>query len=233
MGVRPSERGADGYLEAVSIRTDQAAGTADPQTGAARTRPSAAGVGTVAVVAHRRKSLGGGLDELRRRLAEEGVGRPLWYEVPKSRKAPKRVRAAVADGADLVLVWGGDGMVQRCLDTLAGSDVAVGIIPAGTANLLASNLGVPEDLAEAVRIALYGRRQRLDLGRLNGEHFPFVRTTRGRRIDVRLAAPVAYEMDGGTRGAARRLKVRVVPGAVTVCLPPAATRRNGRTPPTR
>jgi diacylglycerol kinase family enzyme len=104
-------------------------------------------------------------------LAEHHVEDLLWYEVKKSKKAPKRVRHAVQAGADLIVAWGGDGMVQRCLDTLAGSDVPVGIIPAGTANLLAHNLDIPENLAEAVRIALTGRRRPLDLGRINGEHF--------------------------------------------------------------
>ncbi len=44
---------------------------------------------TVAVVAHARKSFGGGLGELRHVLAREGVTDPLWYEVKKSRMAPK------------------------------------------------------------------------------------------------------------------------------------------------
>lgn len=126
---------------------------------------------TVAVVAHRRKTLGGGLDELRRRITDHDVGKLLWYEVPKSRKAPKKARKALDKGAKLIFVWGGDGMVQRCADALAGSKVAIAILPAGTANLFATNLGIPEDLAEAVRIGLHGRRRTLDLGRLNGEHF--------------------------------------------------------------
>ncbi len=45
---------------------------------------------TVAVVAHAGKTLGGGLLELRRELERQGVADPLWYEVPKSRKAPKQ-----------------------------------------------------------------------------------------------------------------------------------------------
>jgi YegS/Rv2252/BmrU family lipid kinase len=129
----------------------------------------------VAVIAHRRKTLGGGLDELRRLVTDEGVTDLFWAEVPKSRKAPKQVRKAVRKRPDLLLVWGGDGMVQRSLDALAGVEggarIPVGIIPAGTANLLATNLGVPHDLAEAVRIAFHGRRRKLDLGVLNGEHF--------------------------------------------------------------
>ncbi|GIH90351.1 diacylglycerol/lipid kinase family protein [Planobispora siamensis] len=128
-------------------------------------------VGTVAVVAHQKKSLGGGLDELRRLVADQGVENLLWYEVPKSKKAPKQVKKVLKEGADLVLVWGGDGMVQRCVDVLAGSGTPVGIIPAGTANMFARNLGIPEDLPEAVRIAFHGEDRRLDLGRVNGEHF--------------------------------------------------------------
>jgi diacylglycerol kinase (ATP) len=125
----------------------------------------------VAVIAHRKKSIGGGLDELRKLVAEEGFDDPIWHEVSKSRKARKRARRTLDDGVDLVLVWGGDGTVQRCVDALAGSDATVAIIPAGTANQLAGNLDIPTDLQEAVRIAFHGSRRRLDLGKLNGEHF--------------------------------------------------------------
>jgi diacylglycerol kinase (ATP) len=45
------------------------------------------------------------------------------------------------------------------------------ILPAGTANLLATNLGIPQDISEAVHIALHGDRQPLDTGTVNGEHF--------------------------------------------------------------
>jgi YegS/Rv2252/BmrU family lipid kinase len=127
----------------------------------------------IAVVAHQRKSLDGGLPELRRMLADAGVDDPIWFEVSKSKKAPKRVRRAVEEGAEKVLVWGGDGMVQRCIDALAGVDEppAIAILPAGTANLLASSLDVPADLEEAVRIALGGRVRRIDAGTVNGERF--------------------------------------------------------------
>jgi YegS/Rv2252/BmrU family lipid kinase len=126
---------------------------------------------TVAVVAHSGKTLGGGLDELRGALADRGYPQPIWYEVPKSRKAPKAVRRAVKQGATLVFVWGGDGMVQRCIDVLAGSETAVAILPAGTGNLLATSLGIPKDVAKAVEIGLHGSRRRLDVGVLNGERF--------------------------------------------------------------
>ena len=125
----------------------------------------------VAVVAHARKSLGGGLAELRAALARAGVTDPIWHEVTKSKQAPKRARAALDAGADIVLVWGGDGTVQRCIDAIAGSGATIGILPAGTANLLATNLGVPKDLESALAIALSGTRRKLDIGTLNGERF--------------------------------------------------------------
>ena len=125
----------------------------------------------VAVVAHSRKSLGGGLPELRQLLARAGVTNPSWYEVKKSRRAPRYARKAAADGAGVVFVWGGDGTVQRCIDALARTDTAVAILPAGTANLLASNLSIPRDLPEAVQIGLHGDRRRLDTGSVNGERF--------------------------------------------------------------
>jgi diacylglycerol kinase (ATP) len=139
----------------------------------------------VAVLAHARKSFGGGLPELREVLAREGVTDPLWYEVNKSRRAPKRARLAAAEGADLIFVWGGDGMVQRCLDAVAGTATAVAILPAGTANLLATNLHVPDDLGEAVRVGLHGNRRELDTGSVNGEHFAVMA---GAGFDARMIA---------------------------------------------
>jgi diacylglycerol kinase (ATP) len=139
----------------------------------------------VAVLAHARKSFGGGLPELREVLAREGITDPLWYEVNKSRRAPKRARLAAAEGADLIFVWGGDGMVQRCLDAVAGTATAVAILPAGTANLLATNLHVPDDLGEAVRVGLHGNRRELDTGSVNGEHFAVMA---GAGFDARMIA---------------------------------------------
>jgi YegS/Rv2252/BmrU family lipid kinase len=126
---------------------------------------------TIAVIAHSGKSFGGGLGELRQVLDDAGFGRPLWYEVAKSRQAPDCAREAMAAGADVIFVWGGDGTVQRCIDAVAGADATIAILPAGTANLLATNLGIPQDIPDAVQIGLHGDRRALDTGTVNGEHF--------------------------------------------------------------
>jgi YegS/Rv2252/BmrU family lipid kinase len=124
----------------------------------------------VAVIAHAGKTLDGGLPELRRVFERRGVD-PLWIEVPKAKKAPEQVRRALDEGADLVFSWGGDGMARRCLGVLAATDARLAIIPAGTSNLLARNLGVPLDLEGAVEVGLSGACRAIDVGRLNDERF--------------------------------------------------------------
>lgn len=128
---------------------------------------------TIAVVAHSKKILGGGLPELRAELKRRGED-VSWYEVTKGKMVPKAARAALADHPDLLLVWGGDGTVQRAVDVLARTpepQPPIGVIPAGTSNLFASNLDIPHDLAAALDIALAGERTVLDLGSVNGERF--------------------------------------------------------------
>src|SRR5215204_5737356 len=124
----------------------------------------------VAVVAHAEKTLGGGLPELRSVLEASGE-QPLWYEVPKAKKAPGQVERALHEGAELVFAWGGDGMVRRCIDVLSGTEVSLAVLPAGTANLFATNLGIPADIERAVAIGLQGARRKLDVGRFGKERF--------------------------------------------------------------
>jgi YegS/Rv2252/BmrU family lipid kinase len=138
---------------------------------------------TVAVIANPGKSFGGGLDELRRVLGDAGFPEPLWYELSENRQVSTCAHQAMAEGADLLFVWGGDGTVQRCIDAVAGTDAVVAILPAGTGNLLATNLGIPHDISEAVEVGLHGDRRSLDTGTVNGEHFTVMA---GAGMDVRM-----------------------------------------------
>ncbi|GAB3601482.1 diacylglycerol/lipid kinase family protein [Microbacterium tumbae] len=74
-------------------------------------------------------------------------------------------RAALERGATAVLVAGGDGTVRAVAEAMAGTGIPLGIVPSGTGNLLARNLGLPlSDAAAIVRAALEGRVQPIDVG---------------------------------------------------------------------
>ena len=129
---------------------------------------------TIGVIVNQGKQLGGGLEELRAALADLGHADPPWYEVEKSKQAPKKIRKLVEkDGVDRVLVWGGDGTVRRAINTIVGDglDASIAILPAGTANLLANNLHIPIDLRSAVDVAVHGEPRPIDVGDMNGTFF--------------------------------------------------------------
>ncbi len=127
----------------------------------------------VGVLVHERKRLGKGLGELRDAMVAAGHGDAAWRAVSRSKQAPKRVRELLDEGVERLLVWGGDGTVRRCIDTIVQEEsrVEVGILPAGTANLLAHSLDIPIDLQAALDIALDGVAKPIDVGIMNGEAF--------------------------------------------------------------
>ena len=81
------------------------------------------------------------------------------------------VRRAVESGVDVVVAAGGDGTVSTVADMLAGTEVALGIVPSGTLNHLAKDLGIPLDLDGAVDTVCRGKTTRMDLGKVNDRHF--------------------------------------------------------------
>ncbi|MDO4492255.1 MAG: diacylglycerol kinase family lipid kinase [Clostridia bacterium] len=78
---------------------------------------------------------------------------------------------ALADGAELVLVLGGDGTIHEAARPLVGTDAVLGIVPCGSGNDLSRSLGIPKDPGKAVEIALNGTVRRMDAGLANGELF--------------------------------------------------------------
>jgi YegS/Rv2252/BmrU family lipid kinase len=100
-----------------------------------------------------------------------GWAAPLYFETTVEDPGAGAARDALAAGVDLVVICGGDGTVTECLGALAGSGVPVGIVPCGTGNLLARNLGLPLDAAGALDVAFTGRDRPIDLGMLDAEPF--------------------------------------------------------------
>jgi diacylglycerol kinase family enzyme len=80
-------------------------------------------------------------------------------------------RAAVASGAPRILVAGGDGSVAAAAGAIAGTSVELAILPCGTLNHLAKDLGLPLDLGDAARVAVSERSATLDAATVNGRLF--------------------------------------------------------------
>ena len=111
-------------------------------------------------------------------LARRGWEAPLFLPTSRTDHGAGMVTEALRRGADLVLGAGGDGTIRIICDGLANTGVPFGLLPAGTGNLLARNLGVPLDMEEAVRVAFDGVPTAVDLIKLTvdgdderAEHF--------------------------------------------------------------
>ena len=126
-----------------------------------------------AVIVHPRKhrDLAGFRAGVTETMTGQGWAEPLWLETSPDDTGERLARMAVAAGVDVVISSGGDGTVTACAAGVAGSGIPLGVLPSGTGNLLARNLGLPLQADAALAVALTGAERRLDVGVANGRTF--------------------------------------------------------------
>jgi diacylglycerol kinase (ATP) len=106
------------------------------------------------------------------RTALAGSGEESHVVVSERRGHVRELAMAAAhSGSRLVMVWGGDGSMNEAGAALLGTDVPLGVIPAGSGNGLARELGIPMQPAAAIAAALKGRPRVIDGGELGGRPF--------------------------------------------------------------
>jgi YegS/Rv2252/BmrU family lipid kinase len=81
------------------------------------------------------------------------------------------IRDAIASGAPMIIVGGGDGSLSTTIDDFLGSDTVFAVLPLGTANSFARTLGLPLDLDGAIDVIATGRKKRIDVGAIDGDYF--------------------------------------------------------------
>lgn len=99
-------------------------------------------------------------------LRTRGWQRPLWLETTPDDPGQAMTQQAVEAEVDLVLGAGGDGTIRVVCAGLANTGIPFGLIPAGTGNLLARNIGIPLDEAAALEVAFDGADRPIDLVKL-------------------------------------------------------------------
>lgn len=104
-----------------------------------------------------------------------GWDEPLWFETTVDDAGASMARAALAAGADILVAAGGDGTVRVVCAEMAGRGIPVGIIPVGTGNLLARNLGIPLGRDQALEVVLNGQDRAVDTVRIDGDGIPETR----------------------------------------------------------
>jgi diacylglycerol kinase (ATP) len=105
-------------------------------------------------------------------LQRNGWSNTLWLETSAEDPGRAMTRHAVTEQVDLVIGAGGDGTIRYVADGLAHSGIPMGLVPAGTGNLLARNLDLPLEEVEAIEVALGGQVRLMDLVRITVDDRP-------------------------------------------------------------
>ena len=101
--------------------------------------------------------------------AESGFASVVWWETTVEDTGHGMAHDAAVSGSDVVIAIGGDGTIRAVCEELAGTGIPVGIVPAGTGNLLARNLGIPLYLRSAVDVGLNGQDRAIDMVEVSGD----------------------------------------------------------------
>ncbi len=123
-----------------------------------------------------------------RKLIEDGFELLAAHDLRDPSKISGLVKKAVADKVPLIIVGGGDGTMSACASFFKGSDSILGVLPFGTGNAFARDLGIPADVDGACQVLAEGIPRKVDLGLAGKKHFVNV-------VTVGLSTRIAEALD--------------------------------------
>lgn len=140
------------------------------------------------------KAAGGQPGPLRRRIGGAMAAHGVAFDIVETKTEEEGlqvVRQAVDLGYKAVVAAGGDGTIALALRGTARTEIPVAILPFGTGNQLALNFGIPNSLEDAVRVAVEGKVEAIDLGLFEGAHFALIA---GAGLDAEVMASATAEL---------------------------------------
>lgn len=143
------------------------------------------------------------LRELEAALAilEGGGVQAELFPTDSREHAGDEARRAITSGCDAIFACGGDGTIHNIIQVLAKTPVALGVLPMGTANALAHDLGIPLRVPAAAKIVLDGKTRRVALGRITCNGLDGAPVTRYFIVaaGIGVDAHLFYQLQGGTK----------------------------------
>lgn len=121
-----------------------------------------------------------------------GIASIAAHAVKSAEESEKLLRAEIEAGAQTVIIGGGDGTLSSCAGVLAGTPVAMAVLPMGTGNTFVRSLGVPVKLEDAAKIVAAGHVENVDVGSCNGRIFL-------NSVALGLSADIAAALDKDTK----------------------------------
>lgn len=110
-------------------------------------------------------------ERARTALQAQGVTLEHVFASTDPAELPRRVRAAINDGIQLIIVGGGDGTISSIARCFVGTEAVLGILPLGTGNSFARSLELPLDLKATARVIAHGQTKPVSLGKLNRDGY--------------------------------------------------------------
>lgn len=109
-----------------------------------------------------------------KQVIKENLAEYKFFETNPEEDGAVQAKKAIDENFDVIIACGGDGTITEVASALINTDIKLGIIPAGTGNMLAGNLGIPLNIRDSISVIKEGKIRKMDIGKVNNRYFTFM-----------------------------------------------------------